>query len=58
MESWCKESFRLVLSPLFYGERKMNRNHIVMLVVVLLVGYAAGVFYPSPGNMVKAKLGL
>lgn len=29
-----------------------------MLVVVLLVGYVAGVFYPAPGNMLKAKLGL
>ena len=36
----------------------MNRNHIVMMVVVLLVGYAAGVFFPAPGNMVKTKLGL
>lgn len=34
----------------------MKKKHWVGILIVLLVGYAAGVLYPGPGQTVKAKV--
>lgn len=34
----------------------MKKAHWVGVVVVLLVGYAIGVFYPGPGQKLKDKI--
>lgn len=36
----------------------MKKSHWVVAVVVLLVGYALGVFYPQAGEKLKAKVAL
>lgn len=34
----------------------MKKSHWVGAVIVLLVGYALGVFFPGPGQTVKGKV--
>ena len=34
----------------------MKKGHWVGAIVILLIGYAIGVFYPKPGQALKAKV--
>jgi len=34
----------------------MKKQHLIGVVIFLLIGYAAGVLFPGPGQTVKAKV--